>query len=335
MNVRPKIFIGSSVEGIDFAEAIQQNLEQVADTTVWNQGIFSLSSNTLTDLLNSLEKHDFGVFIFKPDDKASIRNREDLNVIRDNVIFELGLYLGKLGSGRVFYMIPKDYPDLHLPSDLLGVIPGTYDYERVARDNNLKAIVAPFCSEVKTCIKKCFFAKQIGVKRADFFNAFTKDFEEMLYKSKKMRLFFIHSRQWRENNENALRLFLKNKENKLLVFLPNIENEELISYITKNFSDGDVIIPLIQDAYRFFLRLKKDLDADVEIRCFNYFPTYSFYSFDDEAIVAMYPTTQRKKNVPTFRIFKDLGFWDFVEDDIDELIKNSTGISETIINQLI
>lgn len=333
MNINPKIFIGSSVEGLEFADAIQQNLEYVADTTIWNQGIFSLSGNTLDDLLNSLNEYDYGVFIFKPDDRSTIRE-EEYNTIRDNVIFELGLYFGKLGRKKVFYLIPRNYPKLHLPTDLGGITAGTYDYARLQRDSNIQAIVGPFCTEVKKSLKSIPFTKRVGIKQSDFFNRFTEEFEKMIVDSNKISVFFIHSRQWRENNQTAIKTFLKRENTQLIVFLPNFLNEALINKIVNNFSDGNVILTLIKDAYRFFINLKNDLKANVEIRCFDFYPTYSFYCFDEEAIIAMYPTTDKKKNVPAFKILKDSKFWDFVEDDIVELTKNSKKITKKIIEQL-
>jgi len=331
--MKPKIFIGSTVEGLELADAVQQNLEHVADTTIWNQGIFSLSGNTLDDLLNSLNEYDYGIFIFKPDDKSTIRE-EEYNTIRDNVIFELGLYFGRLGRKKVFYLIPRNYPKLHLPTDLGGVTAGTYDYERLQRDGNTQAIVGSFCTEIKKSLKSIPIAKRVGIKQVDFFNNFTEEFEKMILNANKVSVFFIHSRQWRENNETAIKNYLKRENTQLTVFLPNFLNDSLMNKIVDNFSDGYVIPTLIKDAYKFFLNLRDDLKANIEIRCFNYYPTYSFYCFDEEAIIAMYPTTAKKKNVPAFKILKDSKFWDFVEDDIIELKRNSKKITKDFIKQL-
>lgn len=106
--MKPRIFIGSSSEALNIAYAIQSNLEYDATVTVWTQNIFQLSSNSLDDLLNALENFDFGLFIFKPDDITLMRSN-NYNVVRDNVIFELGLFFGKLGKGRVFFCYAKCY----------------------------------------------------------------------------------------------------------------------------------------------------------------------------------------------------------------------------------
>lgn len=47
--IKPRIFIASSVEGLDAAYAIQELLEFSAECTVWDQDVFAPSSVTLLD----------------------------------------------------------------------------------------------------------------------------------------------------------------------------------------------------------------------------------------------------------------------------------------------
>ena len=83
---KPRVFIGSSVEGLNVAYAVQQNLLHDAEVTVWDQGVFELSKTTIETLSKALEENDFAVFVFSPDDLVRIRSMSTL-AVRDNVLF--------------------------------------------------------------------------------------------------------------------------------------------------------------------------------------------------------------------------------------------------------
>ena len=93
---KPKVFIASSVESLNMADAINVNLEHFAEITVWKNA-FELSGNTIDSLISIAEKVDFATFILAPDDVTNMRESEHL-VPRDNVIFELGIFIGAIGN---------------------------------------------------------------------------------------------------------------------------------------------------------------------------------------------------------------------------------------------
>lgn len=149
--MKPRAFIGSSVEGLNVAYAVQQNLLYDAEITVWSQGVFQLSSAAVESLLEVLSTSDFGIFVLTPDDIAIIRKHTSL-AIRDNVLFELGLFMGKLGRERAFFLVPDNEPDLHIPTDLLGITPAKYEGKR--SDSNMKAATGPACHDIRIQIRK-------------------------------------------------------------------------------------------------------------------------------------------------------------------------------------
>jgi tetratricopeptide (TPR) repeat protein len=146
--MKPAVFIGSSVEGLNVAYAVQQNLNYAAEVTVWDQGSFELSATNIESLIKSLDKFDFGIFIFTPDDKKNIRGDAKLTM-RDNVLFELGLFIGRLGRERVFFVVP-DAGEFYIPTDLAGINPAKYEAERA--DGNLQAATGAACNAIRQAI---------------------------------------------------------------------------------------------------------------------------------------------------------------------------------------
>lgn len=322
--MKPKVFIGSSVEGLKIANAIQAQLDYTCETTVWKDGIFMLSKNTLESLEKALDDVEYGIFVFSPDDVLKIREVEK-DSVRDNVLFELGLFMGKLGRRKVFFITPERNEDLHLPTDLLGINRGVY-FER--SDGNMRAAVNAFCEEVKEAIMSCK-KNDFGLIRYGMFQEFAEDISSALVHSKNVTLYFIHSRSWRENNHNAINEFLERKDSqKLTVFLPDFLNQSLMQDFNNNFSDGKYIPSLIEDAVTFFSDLKKKYSNKVDIFLYAFYPTYSFYMFDSFTVIALYPTTHRKKNVPTMLVNNTSEYYNFVSDDCVALKQNAIRLSE-------
>lgn len=114
------------------------------EVTVWDQGIFNLSSYTMDALIEEAHRTAFAILVFSPDDEVVIRGRESV-AVRDNVLFELGLFMGILGRKRVYVVAPSDVPDFRIPSDLLGLTLATYHHRT---DGNLKAALGPSCAAI-------------------------------------------------------------------------------------------------------------------------------------------------------------------------------------------
>jgi len=119
MTRKPRMFIGSSVEGLSVGDAINLNLDHEIEVTLWRTGAFDIASTALDSLVKRSTAVDFALFVFSPDDLVTIRSQQHV-VVRDNVLFELGLFIGALGKDRCFIVKPRNV-ELHLPTDLLGV----------------------------------------------------------------------------------------------------------------------------------------------------------------------------------------------------------------------
>src|SRR2546423_13791815 len=98
---KPAIFIGCASESRDVADAVAQQLEDAAEVTVYDEGPFGLSTGTLEDLNDATDKFDFAVLILTADDLTTSRDVEQ-PAPRDNILFELGLFMGRLRRHRTF-----------------------------------------------------------------------------------------------------------------------------------------------------------------------------------------------------------------------------------------
>lgn len=156
---KPRLFIASSVESLAIAEAVNVNLDHDFEVTIWKNGTFKLSSSTIEDLVEKSSTVDFALFIFAPDDINIIRNRNE-HVVRDNVIFEMGLFVGAIGKSRSFVLKPRNI-DMHLPTDLLGVTPADFDSNR--SDGDLISATNRACSLIKSEVERLGIIDHVNI----------------------------------------------------------------------------------------------------------------------------------------------------------------------------
>jgi predicted nucleotide-binding protein len=151
---RPRVFIASSVEGLPIAEVIALDLQFVADVTIWDQGVFSLSEGTLPALDAVADRSDFAIVVLTADDLTTKRG-QTYPVPRDNVLFELGFFMGRLGVERTYMVYSRDHPPT-LPSELAGITPATFA-ERA--DGNLAAAVGPATTQIRQAMQAVLAAE--------------------------------------------------------------------------------------------------------------------------------------------------------------------------------
>lgn len=145
----PRLFVASSVERLSVANAVQELLEFDAEVTVWNQGIVRPTQFTLPELYRTARNTEFAAFVVAPDDVLAVRDAV-VHAARDNVVFELGMFIGALTLESCFLIVPRTGEPVRLPSDLLGLTPLTYATNRA--DNNLLAALGPACNRVRRAI---------------------------------------------------------------------------------------------------------------------------------------------------------------------------------------
>ncbi|KAB0660055.1 nucleotide-binding protein [Burkholderia cenocepacia] len=146
------VFAISSVEALPVAETGVLAFEHEENIRFWNwpDNVFGVSSYPLEDLEQHLETADFAIAIAQDDDLTTSRKGRSPSP-RDNVIFELGLFMGRLGRRRTILMKPKGVA-IKLPSDLAGVT--TIDYPAKLSDDAPNRDMAAAWKKVRAHIAK-------------------------------------------------------------------------------------------------------------------------------------------------------------------------------------
>jgi CRP/FNR family cyclic AMP-dependent transcriptional regulator len=140
-----RVFIISSAEALPVARLVANSFEHDPFlTTIWTDGVFKVANYTLQDLEAAVDESDFAVAIAHADDITESRNK-DWPAPRDNVVFELGLFMGKLGRQRAILMEPRE-EKVKLPSDLSGITTIPYRYE-TGRD--AASLMSPACDKLR------------------------------------------------------------------------------------------------------------------------------------------------------------------------------------------
>lgn len=141
------LFIGSSKEGLEIAQKLKSTLESsfegYLECELWSDGnLFSLNKGTLDSLVKASRRFDYGILVATGDDIRNSRGRET-HVPRDNVMFEMGMFLGSLGLTRAFLLVEKTST---LPTDYNGVTVPYYDLQI---EGDLERAIASITQAIK------------------------------------------------------------------------------------------------------------------------------------------------------------------------------------------
>jgi CRP/FNR family transcriptional regulator, cyclic AMP receptor protein len=125
----PVVFVGSSSESLHIAKMLCTSLSRKrTEPRVWAEGVFQCTRATIEDLTVAAGQTDFALLVLSADDVTVSHGRKKASP-RDNIIFELGLFMGALGRDRTYVVAPAPL-DIKIPTDLLGVTLLTYSRRR-------------------------------------------------------------------------------------------------------------------------------------------------------------------------------------------------------------
>jgi len=145
---KPHAIVFSSGKSHPIAEAVKENLERhdfTADT--WKENFFDENNTApLNTFLKKLLCFDFAVLVLGDDDlRVDATTGGTTAVPRDNVIFELGATMARMGTQKTFLLTPSA-PAVTLPTYFKGLNPLTYE---LRADGNLVAGTGTACRHIR------------------------------------------------------------------------------------------------------------------------------------------------------------------------------------------
>ena len=120
----------------------------------WDIGTFAAGSFTLDALVKTAHQVDFAILIATGEDTLVSRGKES-KTVRDNIIFEFGLFLGTLGRERVYWLSTDD---AKLPSDLQGLTRLIY---KKRDDGNIQAGLTAAVLQAENAMKLVGISKPL------------------------------------------------------------------------------------------------------------------------------------------------------------------------------
>ena len=135
-----RLFLMTSKAASEAALAIEKALADQFSIVTWKEGGLRGTNYAIASLERVLDQSDVAIAIAEP----SLDGRHG----RDNIIFELGFFMGRLGRHRTFLLEPRGEKS-ELPPELAGVHTLTWPHHP---GGNLADAIAPACGKLTQLI---------------------------------------------------------------------------------------------------------------------------------------------------------------------------------------
>lgn len=285
----PRIFIASSSEGLETAKDIYSKLSNLnfAKIDLWNMSdCFKPGSFNLQSLVDCSKLYDFAVILLTPDDKTTYRDKECFSP-RDNVVLEMGLFIGEIGIDRTI-IVCKRNANIKKPTDIDGLIFLSYD----RRDE-----IAGVCINIENHIKSIGEKKTLAIKGYPSGSAAYKDIKSCTVGANKIHLIGVclnlfHEDYYKLINERA------ESGAKVIISLAD-PGKKIITFFRKfiygNEHKGKCPTKVtVYKTLELMLNKKDITHENIELKLFRYPVSFAVMIFNDNDIF-LYPYGYKKR----------------------------------------
>ncbi|MEU6225490.1 TIR domain-containing protein [Streptomyces sp. NPDC047042] len=319
---RPRIFIGSSGEAKDIAHALREALSTTAAPTAWFDRAFA-ASTTVIERLDEIAQSeiDGAVLVLTADD---LRTRDGTTswTPRDNVVFELGLFIGALGRERTFGLLCGHCAtNLALPSDLLGVTWVHYQDPRchgaapspdaVTYLGQLANAVRPAADQILEALKAAKVSPVRAPGLPDLIKAYPirgavprHTWNEVLQgASQHVWLYGMAEHGYADDDEvPELLASAARRGCDIRVLLLDPEHSGTVSVDREEGNPSGTIAPRIRAALARFRVMAETCDGRMKVHVYGGPPTVSIVRGDDRILITPYVRYISGDNTPTFEL---------------------------------
>ncbi|QDQ24944.1 hypothetical protein FNU76_00490 [Chitinimonas arctica] len=152
------------------------------------------------------------------------------------------------------------------------------------------------------------------------------DFSKLIKSAERLDIFVCYANTWRATHEEDLKFLAKKKGCRIRLIIPNPDNAEIMKDLTRRFDApseqqmSERIKSAISEYKSLFAAVNNStLDFSIWIHDEN--PVTSFYRFDRIAVLTLYKHARGRGNVPTLISDRDGSLYNYVESEIDAMIK--------------
>lgn len=179
-------------------------------------------------------------------------------------------------------------------------------------------------------------AEQLQAARITGFSSTFQDnvpWEDLFRRSTRLDLMIAYGATWRNTHSQRIKGFLTKQGAKLGVMLPDPDNDAVLGELGRRFNmEGAEVRSKIEEAIAFFKQFRASFPEKVDIYLMATCPTHTFYQFDNEAILALYPHHRGRTGVPTFVVERGGEIYEFIRAEWRGL--SEEGVRDDIVRKL-
>ncbi len=141
----------------------------------------------------------------------------------------------------------------------------------------------------------------------------------------KLDIFFAYARTWRNTHLEDLQKVASRHDARIRVVLPDPDDAQVVRELARRFDyTPETLKELILEAEAYFKDLRKyagDGGAKVDLWYLPAAPHFTFYRFDNIAIMALYTHRKERTPVPTFVCEMGGTLYDYIRKEFDAMVK--------------